>query len=69
MEKLFVPLIRSFTLNELSKIESSLIFPNDIIQQNLGLFKASVDNESLFTNNLLDETINICIELLFKEGH
>lgn len=69
MEKLFVPLVRSFTLNELSKIESSLIFPNDIIQQNLGLFKASVDNESLFTNNLLDETINICIELLFKEGH
>lgn len=54
MEKLFVPLVRSFTLNELSKIESSLIFPNDIIQQNLGLFKASVDNESLFTNNLLD---------------
>lgn len=69
MEKLFVPLVRSFTLNELSKIESSLIFPNDIIQQNLGLFKASVDNESLFTKNLLDETINICIELLFKEGH
>lgn len=69
MEKLFVPLVRSFTLNELSKIESSLIFPNDIIQQNLGLFKASVNNESLFTNNLLDETINICIELLFKEGH
>lgn len=69
MGKLFVPLVRSFTLNELSKIESSLIFPNDIIQQNLGLFKASVDNESLFTNNLLDETINICIELLFKEGH
>ena len=69
MEKLFVPLVRSFTLNELSKIENSLIFPNDLIQQNLGLFKASVDNESLFTNNLLDETINICIELLFKEGH
>ena len=38
----------------------------DVLNQNSNCFMASVDVESLFTNDLLDETIKICIDQLFK---
>ena len=50
-------------------IKDSFEFKNDTIQQNSGLFMAFVDIHSLFTNIPLDETINTCTELLFKENN
>ena len=45
-------------------------FVSHIIQQNSGLlFTVSLDIDSLFTNIPIDETRNICIELLFKENN
>ena len=62
-----VPLLRWFTLNN-HNIRNSFEFANDIIQQNSGLFMASVDIDSHFTNISLDETINISKELLFQKN-
>ena len=42
-------------------------FSCDILKQNLNLFMASLDVDSLFTNILFDETINIT-EKLFSEN-
>ena len=67
-EKFFVPLLRRFNLNDYN-IKDSFEFKNDNIQQNSGLFMAFVDIHSLFTNIPLDETINTCTELLFKENN
>ena len=45
-------------------------FVSHIIRQNSGLlFTVSLDIDSLFTNIPIDETRNICIELLFKENN
>ena len=44
----------------------SFEFSNDSIHQNSSLFMALLDIDSLFTNILVDATINICIDLLFK---
>ena len=41
-------------------------FAKDITNQNSNCFMASLDVDSLFTNVLLDETIKICIDELFK---
>lgn len=46
-----------------------MVLVNDIIQQNPGLFMAALDTDTHFTNILLDDTIYICIELIFKEGN
>ena len=45
-------------------------FVSHIIQQNsVLLFTVSLDIDSLFTNIPVDETRNVCIELLFKENN
>ena len=43
-------------------------FSRDILNQNPNLFMASLDDDSLFTNIPLDETINIIIEKSFSEN-
>ena len=57
-------------LNTLSKnkytVKDSLHFVKEICEQNLSLTKGSLDVDSLFTNNTLDETINFCINQLFE---
>ena len=63
--KLFVPWLRFFTMNEYT-LKDSFEFAKDITNQNSTCFMASLDEESLFRNAPLDETIKICIDELFK---
>ena len=39
-----------------------------ICEQDAGLFMASLDVDSLFTNVPFDKTINICVNELFKSN-
>ena len=70
--KLLVPVLRSSTLNDRTS-KYCFEFANDM-QHNSNIFHtteylASLDIDPLFTNILLEETINIFIELLFKEDN
>ena len=60
--KFFVPLLRHLTSNEFT-LKDSFEF-----EQDTGLFMASLDVDSLFTNVPLEETINICVNELFKSN-
>ena len=63
--KLFVPLLKCFTMNEYT-LKDSYEFVKDITNQNSNCFMASLDVDSFFTNVPLDKTIKICIDELFK---
>ena len=65
--KSFVPLLKSFTSNNFT-VKDSFDFAKDITQQSSKLFMASLDVDSLFTNVPLDETIEICVNELFKSS-
>ena len=65
--KLFVPLLKPFTSNNYT-VKDSFDFAKDITQQSSKLFMASLDVDSLFTNVPLDETIEICVNELFKSS-
>ena len=65
--KFFVPLLKPFTSNNYT-VKDSFDFAKDITQQSSKLFMASLDVDSLFTNVPLDETIEICINELFKSS-
>ena len=68
-KKFFVPLLTKFASNY-HIIKISLEFANDIMQQNSCLFIVSLrDIDSLFTNIMSGETINISIELLFNKAN
>ena len=60
--KFFVPLLRHLTSNEFT-LKDSFEFAKIICEQD-----ASLDVDSLFTNVPLEETINICINELFKSN-
>lgn len=60
LEKLFVPIIKEFTVNEY-KVKDPSHFQMNLVTKRLTWF----DIKSLFTNIPLDETIKICLELLF----
>ena len=47
-------------------VKDSFDFAKDITQQSSKLFMPSLDVDSLFTNVPLDETIEICVNELFK---
>ena len=61
--KFFVPLLRHLTSNEFT-LKDSFEFAKIICKQDAGLFMASLDVDSLFTNVPLEETINICVNEL-----
>ena len=63
--KLFVPLLKCFTMNECT-LTDLFEFAKDITNQNSNCFMASLDVDSFFTNVLFDVTIKICIDELFK---
>ena len=63
--KFFVTLLKPFTSNNYT-VKDSFDFAKDITQQSSKLFMASLDVDSLFTNVPLDETIEICVNELFK---
>ena len=65
MTKCFVSLPKSFTSNNYT-VKDSFDFAKDITKQSSKLFMASLDVDFLFTNVLLDETIEICVNKLFK---
>ena len=46
--------------------KDSIDVAKDITNQNSNLFMVSIDVDSLFNNDPLDETIKICIDELFK---
>ena len=62
--KFFVPILKDFTLNEYTVLDS-FTFSNEIQEQGNNLYMASFDIESLFTNIPLDEVINICVNNVF----
>ena len=65
--KFLVPILSTLTMNEYT-VKDSFGFAKDIVQQNNELIMASFDVDALFSNIPLDETINICIDELFKNN-
>ena len=63
--KLFVPLLQHLTSSGFI-LKDSFEFAKIIGEQDAGLFMASLDVDSLFTNVPFEETINICVNELFK---
>ena len=62
--KQLVPILEPITTNQFTII-NSFEFTKEVIEQDSGLFMASLDVESLFTNIPLEETINISCDSLF----
>ena len=65
LAKFLLKFLTPSTANEYIVIDS-FHFAEEICQQNPNLNMASLDNDSLFTNIPLDETINICIDNLYN---
>ena len=65
--KYFVPLLRHLTSNQFT-LKHSFEFAKLVCEQDAGLFMASLDVDSLFTNVSLEKTINICVNELFKSN-
>ena len=66
LAKFFVPILKEFTINEYT-VKDSFSFSNEIRNKSTSSYMASFDIQSLFTNIPLDETIDICLELLFNK--
>ena len=65
LAKFLVPVLDPLTKNEYT-VKYSFHFAEEICQQDPSLSMGSLDVDSLFTNILLDETIDICINQLFE---
>ena len=63
--KYLVPILEPITTNKFT-IKNSFEFAKEVTEQGSGLFMASLDVESLFTNIPLEETINISCGTLFE---
>ena len=63
----FVPLLPHLTSNQFT-LKDSFEFAKIVCEQDAGLFMASLDVDSLFTNVPLEETIHICVNELFKSN-
>ena len=62
--KHLVPILEPIKTNKFT-IKNSFEFAKEVIEQDSGLFMASLGVESLFTNIPLEETINISCDSLF----
>ena len=60
-------LLRDLNSNQFT-LKDSFEFAKIVCEQNADLFMASLDVDSLFTNVPLEETINICVNELFKSN-
>ena len=58
LAKFLVPLLEPITTNMYTE-KQSFKFAKEIVDQDPGIFRASLDAESLFTNILLEETISV----------
>ena len=66
LAKFFVPLLKQFMINEYI-VKDSFSFPKEIIDQDPNRFIVSFAIQSLFTNIQLDETIDICVDMVFEK--
>ena len=64
LAKFLVPILKSLTSNEYT-VKDSFVFAEEIVEQDSQFFMGSLDVDSLFTNIPLEETIDICANLLF----
>ena len=62
----FVPILKQFTINEYT-VKDSFSFSKEIVDQDPNLFMASFDIQPLFTNIPLDESIDICVDMVFEK--
>ena len=62
--KFLVPKLSSITFNEFT-VKDSFAFAEEIVYQDSKLYMDSLDVDSLFTNLSLEETINICTNLIY----
>ena len=67
ISKYLVKLLEPFTRNHYTA-KDSFSFAEDIRTQNSNLFMSSLDIDSLFTNIPLNETIDICVMLMYQNG-
>ena len=65
LEKILVPKLSSVTFNEFT-VKDSFAFAEEIVHQDSNLFMGRLDVDSLFTNIPLEETINICTNLVYN---
>ena len=65
LAKLSVPILNPLTKNE-HTVKDSFQFAEEICEQDPTLSMGSSDVDSFFTNILLDETIDICVNQLFE---
>ena len=66
LAKYLLPFLTPLTQNEYT-VTDSFHFAEEICKQDPNLYMASLDVDSLFTNIPLDETIDICIDSLYKD--
>ena len=66
LAKFSVPKLSPIIANKFS-VKDSYSFAQEIINQDSNPFMGSLDVDSLFTNIPLEETINICTNLIFDE--
>ena len=64
LAKCLVRQLSSITFNEFT-LKDSVAFAEEIVHQGGKLFMGSLDVDSLFTNKPVEETINICTNLLY----
>ena len=67
LAKFLVPILKPFTTNEFT-VKDSFHFAEEIVDQQHDLFMGCLNVDSLFTNILLEETIEICTNEPFKES-
>ena len=66
LSKFLVPKVSSITFNGFT-VKDSFTFAKEVVHQDSKLYISILDVDSLFTNILLKETINICANLLYKK--
>ena len=65
LAKFLVPKLSSITFNEFT-VKDSFSFAEEIVHQDSKLFMGTLDVDPLFANIPLEETINICTNLLYN---
>ena len=67
LAKFLVPVLNDLTVNAYT-IKNYFTFGQEVLDKSSTLYMGSLDVESLFTNLPLQETIDICIDNLFKNN-
>ena len=65
--KFFVPILNETVYYYEYTVIDSFSSCKEIIDQDPNLYMASFDVQSLFTNINLDETINICVDMVYNQ--